>query len=102
MACEWLVWNCANRLFRKIKFWQCLRRHSGKRQVWLTSRTFLRQASQDAVQDGCPGAAGPRMSDDLAGAGGGCRAGRSRLVAECFRATAAELGFDDLAARPAS
>src|SRR5512132_874949 len=102
MACEWLVWNCANRLFRKIKCWQCLRRHNGKRHVWLTSRIFLRQASQDALQDGCPGAAGRGMSDDLAGAGARCSAARSRLVAECFRATAAELGFDDLAARPDS
>src|SRR5262245_21398624 len=102
MAGEWRVWNCANRLFRKIKFLQCLRRHSGKRHVWLTFRPLLRQASHDALQDGRTGAADSRMADDLARAVARRSAARSRLLAECFRSTAAELAFDNVTMRPAS
>src|SRR5262245_670957 len=104
IAGEWPVCKCANRLFRKIKFWQCLRRQAGiaASGVWLTFRASLGQASEDPLQDARLGPAGRRMSDDLAGAVARCSVARSRLVAERFRATAAELGLGSLAARPAS
>src|SRR5215475_58839 len=98
MAREWPVWNSTNRLFCRIKFWQCLRRHGGKRHVVNVSG-LLRQAPQDALQDSRPGAAARRMSDDLTGAVARCSAARARLVAEHFCTTAAELGFANLAAR---